>query len=199
MLKNLYDTDCVTWSPQGKLFQVDYAMEAVKLGSICLGLRSDTHAVLCSLKRSQSEFACFQDKIFKIDENVGMAMSGLTADARLLCKYLRNECLNHQYTFNSGHPVGRLVQKVSEKSQHKTQSYGKRPYGVGLLVVGYDQSGPHLYETCPDGNYYEYIAHSIGARSQSARTYLENNAHFFNNNDLTTLLLHSLKALKSAV
>lgn len=126
-------------------------------------------------------------------------MSGLTADARLLCKYLRNECLSHKYTYNSAHPVQRLVQKVSEKSQHKTQSYGKRPYGVGLLVAGYDQAGPHLYETCPDGNHYEYVAHSIGARSQSARTYLENNAHLFSGCALDSLLLHALKALKSAV
>ena len=95
-------------------------MEAVKLGSICLGVRSNENVVLCSVKRCQEELAQFQDKIFKIDEKIGMAMSGLTADARVLCKYLRNECLNHKFTFNSGHPLERLVNKVSEKSQHKT-------------------------------------------------------------------------------
>ena len=60
MLKGLYDLDCVTWSPQGKLFQVEYAMEAVKQGSICLGLRSEKHVVLCSLKKLPSELACYQ-------------------------------------------------------------------------------------------------------------------------------------------
>lgn len=60
MLKGLYDLDCVTWSPQGKLFQVEYAMEAVKQGSICLGLRSKNHVVLCSLKKLPSELACYQ-------------------------------------------------------------------------------------------------------------------------------------------
>jgi len=58
------------------------------------------------------------------------------------------------------------------ESQVKTQKSSKRPYGVGLLVAGVDKDGPHLFETCPSGNYYEYYAYSIGARSQSARTYL---------------------------
>ena len=65
-------------------------MEAVKQGSVCLGLRSADYAVLCSLKRLPSELAGYQDKMFKVDDNIGMAMSGLTADARVLCKYMRN-------------------------------------------------------------------------------------------------------------
>ena len=65
-------------------------MEAVKQGSVCLGLRSSDYAVLCSLKRLPSELAGYQDKMFKVDDYIGMAMSGLTADARVLCKYMRN-------------------------------------------------------------------------------------------------------------
>ena len=82
MLKSMYDRDCVTFSPQGKLFQVDYAMEAVKLGNICLGLKSKSHVVLCSLKRAQSKLAGHQEKIYKIEENIGVSIAGLTADAR---------------------------------------------------------------------------------------------------------------------
>lgn len=90
MLKGLYDTDCATWSPQGKLFQVEYAMEAVKQGSICLGLKSADAVVLGSLKKLPSELAGYQEKLFKVDDQIGMAMSGLTADARVLCKFMRN-------------------------------------------------------------------------------------------------------------
>jgi len=68
-----------------------------------------------------------------------MAMSGLTADARVLCKYMRNESMNHKFVYESAHPLNRLVMKVSEKSQNKTQVAGKRPYGVGLLIIGVDQ------------------------------------------------------------
>ena len=114
MLKAFYDLDCTTWSPQGKLFQVDYAMEAVKQGSVCLGLRSAEHVVLCSLKRLPSELAGYQDKMFKVDDYIGMAMSGLTADARVLCKYMRNECLNYKITFGSTQPLNRLLFKVAE-------------------------------------------------------------------------------------
>lgn len=73
----------------------------------------------------------------------------------------------------------RLLKVFSDKyteSQAKTQKSSKRPYGVGLIVAGIDSTGPHIFETCPSGNYYEYEAYSIGARSQSARTYLED--HF---------------------
>jgi len=199
MLNNLYDTDCVTWNPKGKLLQVDYALEAVKQGSICVGLRSKTHAVLCTLKKSKSELASFQEKIFKVDDHIGMAISGLTADARVICKYMRNECLNHKYVYDSPHPFGRLLNKVAEKSQIKTQRQSKRPYGVGLLVAGFDQDGPHLIETSPTGDVNEYYAYSIGARSQSARTYLENNFEKFPNVPLERLILHAVKAVSTSV
>ena len=80
----------------------------------------------------------------------------------------------------------------------KTQKASKRPYGVGLLVAGVDRDGPHLFETCPSGNYYEFKAYSIGARSQSARTYLEDHLPEFNTSNLEELIFHSLAALKKS-
>jgi 20S proteasome subunit alpha 6 len=127
-------------------------MEAVKQGSICLGLKSNDFVVLGSLKKLPSELAGYQEKLFKVDDQIGMAMSGLTADARVLCKFMRNECIDHRYKFGTHHPLNRLVLKIAEskniinvESQHKTQSYAKRPYGVGLLIAGYDKDGPHLF------------------------------------------------------
>ncbi|KAM3147742.1 hypothetical protein pb186bvf_000070 [Paramecium bursaria] len=199
MLKHLYDTDCTTWSPQGKLFQVEYAMEAVKQGSICLGLKSEKYVVLCSLKRQPSELAGFQEKQFKIDDHIGIAIAGLTADARVLCKYMRNECLQHKYTYESDHPINRLIAKIAEKSQHKTQNSSKRPYGVGLLVAGVDQDGPHLFETCPSGNYYEFKCQAIGSRSQAGRTYFESWFQLFEKSSQQQLILHGLTALKKAI
>lgn len=199
MLNNLYDTDTVTWNPKGKLLQVEYAMEAVKQGSICVGLRSRNYVVLCTLKKSKSELASYQEKIFKVDDHMGMAISGLTADARVICKYMRNECLNHKYVYDSPHPFGRLLNKLAEKSQIKTQKQSKRPYGVGLLVAGYDQDGPHLCETSPNGEVNEYYAYSIGAKSQSARTYLENNFERFPGLELERLVLHGIKAVSTSI
>lgn len=127
MLKGLYDLDCVTWSPQGKLFQVEYAMEAVKQGSICLGLRSKEFVVLCSLKKLPSELACYQDKMFKVDDYIGMAISGLTADARVLCKYMRNEALHYKLTYGSNQPINRLIFKIAESIHSFTQNHRLRP------------------------------------------------------------------------
>ena len=153
--------------------QVEYAMRAVRQGSACVGIRSDKYVVLASVKRSASELASYQEKLFRVDDHVGIAITGLVADARVLTKYMQTECLNHKYTYESQMIVGRLVENVADKHQKCTQSYVRRPYGVGLLVAGCDKTGPHLYETSPSGCYYEYKAMALGARSNSAKTYLQ--------------------------
>jgi 20S proteasome subunit alpha 6 len=84
MFRNQYDGDNTTWSPQGRIHQVEYAMEAVKQGSATVGLRSSKHAVLVALKRASSDLASYQKKMIRVDSHVGVAFSGLTADARVL-------------------------------------------------------------------------------------------------------------------
>jgi len=170
-------------------------MEAVKQGTPVLGLVSKTHSVLVSFKRAQSELAQHQQKIFKIDDHMAIGISGLTADARVLADYMRNECLNHRYVYDAPMNVGRLVAQVADKSQQKTQNSSKRPYGVGLLVAGYDEKGPHLYETCPSGNFFEYYSMAIGGRSTSAKTYLEKHFSEFESCDMDTLIKHGLEAM----
>ncbi|KAL0432408.1 UNVERIFIED_CONTAM: Proteasome subunit alpha type-1-B [Sesamum latifolium] len=157
----------------GRLFQVEYAMEAVKQGYAAIGLRSKTHVVLACVNKASSELSSHQKKIFKVDDNIGVAIAGLTADGRVLSRYMRNECINYSYTYESSLPVGRLVVQLADKAQVCTQRSWKRPYGVGLLVGGLDESGPHLYYNCPSGNYFECQAFAIGSRSQAAKTYLE--------------------------
>eukprot|EP01123_Difflugia_compressa_P000688 TRINITY_DN10802_c0_g1_i1.p1 TRINITY_DN10802_c0_g1~~TRINITY_DN10802_c0_g1_i1.p1 ORF type:complete len:269 (-),score=33.50 TRINITY_DN10802_c0_g1_i1:19-825(-) len=197
----IYDNDITVWSPQGRLHQVEYAMEAVKRqGSASVGLKSNTHAVVVGLqRRAASELSSYQRKIFDIDEHMGISISGLTADARVLCKWLRTECLNYHYVYEGRPLIGRLVKKIADKHQSNTQRAGRRPYGVGLLIVGYDSLGPHLYETDPSGNYYDYKAQSIGARSQSARTYLEKHFQTFEKASRDELIRHGLRALRECL
>ncbi|KAK4752798.1 hypothetical protein SAY87_021596 [Trapa incisa] len=173
MFRNQYDTDVTTWSPAGRLFQVEYAMEAVKQGSAAIGLRSKTHVVLACVNKATSELSSHQKKIFKVDDHIGVAIAGLTADGRVLSRYMRNECINYNFTYESPLPVGRLVVQLADKAQVCTQRSWKRPYGVGVLVAGLDESGAHLYYNCPSGNYFEYQAFAIGSRWQAAMTYLE--------------------------
>jgi 20S proteasome subunit alpha 6 len=196
--RNQYDTDVTTFSPEGRLHQVEYAMEAVKHGTPCLGLRSNEYAILAAIKKSQSDLASFQNKVFKSDDNMGIATSGIIADARVLARYTRDECLNHRYVFESEMPIRRLVNQIGDKSHVYTQKQKKRPYGVGLIVAGVDQAGTHIFETRPDGEFFEFEAQAIGARSQAARTYLGSHFEEFPTADLKTLINHALKALKGS-
>ncbi|KIL68238.1 hypothetical protein M378DRAFT_176952 [Amanita muscaria Koide BX008] len=207
MFRNTYDSDNTVFSPQGRLHQVEYALEAVKQGSAAVGLRSKTHAVLLALKawfarfipRSTGELASYQQKMFRIDDHVGIAIAGLTSDARVLSNFMRQQAMGSKMVFNRPVPVNRLVSAIADKAQVKTQEYGRRPYGVGFLVIGTDQSGPRLYEFSPSGNSYEYFAMSIGARSQSAKTYLEKHYESFADCTLEQLITHGLHALRETL
>jgi 20S proteasome subunit alpha 6 len=130
---------------------------------------------------------------------MAIAIAGLTADARTLARFMRNECLNHKYSYDSSMETGRLVKVVADKHQEATQTYSRRPYGVGLLVAGYDRTGPHLYQTSPSGNYYEYKGIAIGARAQSAKTYLERHFEKFATCDRDELIRHAVTALRGCL
>ncbi|KAF2897250.1 hypothetical protein ILUMI_08923 [Ignelater luminosus] len=199
MFRNQYDSDVTVWSPQGRLHQVEYAMEAVKLGSATVGLKNGTHAVLLCLKRAASELAAYQKKVIPIDTHIGISISGLTADARILSRYMRTECLNYKYSHDTLLPVTRLISQLGNKMQVCTQRYDRRPYGVGLLVAGYDDQGPHIYQTCPSANYFDCKAMAIGARSQSARTYLEKHLDQFHGSSLEDLVKHGLRAVRDTL
>jgi 20S proteasome subunit alpha 6 len=199
MYRNQYDNDVTVWSPQGRIHQIEYAMEAVKQGSATVGLKSKTHAVIVALKRAPSELSAHQKKILPIDKHIGISIAGLTADARLLCKYMRTECMNSRYAYDTELPVSRLVAMIGNKSQIATQRYGRRPFGVGLLIAGFDEKGAHIYQTCPSANYFDCKAMAIGARSQSARTYLERNLDKFPECSVEELVLHGLRALRDTL
>ncbi|KAL8619057.1 Proteasome subunit alpha 1 [Nucella lapillus] len=199
MFRNQYDNDVTIWSPQGRIHQLEYAMEAVKQGSAAVGIKSKTHAILVSLKRAPSELSAHQKKILPIDDHVAVAIAGLTADARLLCNFMRSECLDSRWAYEQPLPISRLVAMIGNKSQIPTQRYGRRPFGVGLLVAGYDSAGPHIYQTCPSANYYHCKAMAIGARSQSARTYLEKYLDKFVDCSLEELVKHGLRALRDTL
>jgi len=137
--------------------------------------------------------------MFRIDDHVGIAIAGLTSDARVLSNFMRQQALASKMVFNRPVPVNRLVSAIADKAQVNTQEYGRRPYGVGFLVVGQDKNGPHLYEFQPTGNSYEYYAMSIGARSQSAKTYLEKNFESFPDASIEELIKHGLHALRETL
>ncbi|PHH61721.1 hypothetical protein CDD81_8013 [Ophiocordyceps australis] len=199
MFRNNYDNDSVTFSPQGRIFQIEYAAEAVKQGSVVVGIASKTHAVLCAVKRNAEELSSYQKKLFSIDEHVGIAIAGLTSDARVLSNFMKQRCLGHRLTYGRAMPIQTLLSMISDRAQSNTAIYGKRPYGVGLLIAGVDERGPHLFEFQPSGMTEEMTAFAIGARSQMARTYLERNIDAFASCSREELVRHGLCALRESL
>lgn len=200
MFRNNYDNDSVTYSPTGRLFQVEYALEAIKQGSAAVGIASSTHVVMVALKRNAEELGSYQRKIIKVDDHMGIALAGLAPDARVLSNYLRKLAMNAKLVFNRPLLTSKAALSIADKAQENTQLYGSRPYGVGLLVAGWDETGAHLYEFQPSGSVLEYYGTAIGARSQAARTYLERNLDDIRAcTEIEQLIVHGLNALRDTL
>lgn len=135
----------------------------------------------------------------KIDKHCGVVASGLIPDSREQINFLRNQCANEKWAYESLMPINRLVTSLCAHNQEQTTVEGRRPTGVGLLVIGYDKLGPHLFESLPNAEFHEYTAQAIGARCQSAITFLEkNNTPYTNNDNLDELIVHVIKAIRTS-
>merc|ERR1711972_81095 len=182
MGKSEYDRGVNTFSPEGRLFQVEYALEAIKLGSTAIGIRTKEGVILAVEKRITSPLIdpSSIEKILEIDEHMGCAMSGLTADARTLVDHARVEAQAHWFTYNERMPVESNVNSVadmaldfsdSDKDRKRVMS---RPFGVALLVGGIDkQDGPVLFNTDPSGRYTKYLACAIGSGQEGATSMIQ--------------------------
>ena len=165
----MYDRAITVFSPDGRLFQVEYAREAVKRGTTTVGLKFKDGVVLIVDKRITSQLIepASIEKIFKIDDHVGVATSGLVADARVLVDRARTDAQMNRVTYDENIEVETLVKKICDFKQTYTQYGGVRPFGTALLIAGSDSTGVHLYETDPSGALMSYKATAIGAgRSQ---------------------------------
>ncbi len=150
-------------------------------------------------QRNAEELSSYQKKIIGIDDHLGVALAGLASDARVLSNFMKQQSLASKMTYGRPIPLERIVSQIGDRAQTNTQHYGKRPYGVGLLVAGVDETGPHLFEFQPSGMTQEMVACAIGARSQMARTYLERNLDAFEECGREELVGHGLKALKESL
>ncbi|PWN26587.1 N-terminal nucleophile aminohydrolase [Jaminaea rosea] len=131
---------------------------------------------------------------------MGIGFAGLTNDARVLSNWMRQLALSSRMTYSRPLPLSRVAGALADRAQLNTMEYGRRPYGVGFLVAGYDALGPHLYEFSPVGTCFEYYAMSLGARSQSAKTYLERRIdEYKEETDLDKVVMHGLYALRETL
>lgn len=161
----MYDRAITVFSPDGRLFQVEYAREAVKRGTTTVGLKFKDGVVLIVDKRITSHLIEPQsiEKIFKLDGHIGCATSGLVADARVLVDRARLDAQLNRVTYDEPIEVESLVKRICDFKQTYTQYGGVRPFGTALLIAGVDSGGTHLFETDPSGALMAYKASSIGA------------------------------------
>ncbi len=180
-----YDRAITVFSPDGRLFQVEYAREAVKRGTTTVGLKYKTGVVLIVDKRVTSRLIEPNsiEKIFEIDEHIGCATSGLVADARALIDRARIDAQINEITYNEKIQVKTLVKRICDFKQTYTQYGGVRPFGTALLVAGVDDSGPRLFSTDPSGALMEYKASSEGAGRNGAMAFFESNYKEDHNKD----------------
>ncbi|MBT3971173.1 MAG: archaeal proteasome endopeptidase complex subunit alpha [Euryarchaeota archaeon] len=172
-----YDHSITMFSPDGRLFQVEYARESVKRGTTTAGLKFRDGVVLVCDKRIASRLILPEsiEKMFKIDEHIGFATSGLVADARQLVDRARVECQVNRITYAAPVPVDMLTKKMCDFMQSFTQYGGARPYGTALLIGGVDDNGIHLFETDPSGAYQSYHAGAIGSGRNTVIDFFESN------------------------
>lgn len=170
-----YDRAITVFSPDGKLFQVQYAQEAVKRGYTALGVKSDAGVVLAAERRATSDLVeeGSVEKIFKIDGHIGAAASGLIADARVLIDRARVEAQVNRIRYDELISVESLAKNIGDTKQMYTQHGGVRPFGTRFLIGGVGEKGPHLFETDPSGVVAAYKAHAIGGGAEEALEVLE--------------------------
>jgi len=168
-----YDSRTTTFSPEGRLFQVEYAMEAINLAGSTIGVLAKDGVVLAGEKKTTSKLldqAKQHEKLFQLNEQMICAVAGLTSDANILINKLRLTAQQHVYTYGEPMPVEQLVTSICDMKQGYTQFGGLRPFGVSFLIAGYDNShGFQLYHTDPSGNFSGWKAYAIGINNNTAQ------------------------------
>jgi len=193
-----YDMAITQFSPEGRLFQVEYAIEAVRRGTTSIVCRNNNSVVFTVEKKSSElQEIIGSEKIFKVDDHIGVAIAGLTADARVLVDRARVQAQVNILNYDEIISVKDSTLNICEYLQMFTQNAGVRPFGVSFLLAGIDSNGEaSLYLTDPSGAMWGYKAFAIGSGATEARAYLEENyKEDISDEDLKLLPLRTLKEL----
>jgi|UniRef100_A0A8J9X2E4 20S proteasome subunit alpha 3 len=172
-----YDSSTTTFSPEGRLHQVEYAIEAINNAGTCVGILARDGIVMASERRITSGLLApskTSEKTYPLAAHAACNVAGLTADANILIEQARLRAGRYQYQYQEPIPVEQLVEHVCNYKQFYTQRGGLRPFGVAFLFAGYDEHfGFQLYQSDPSGNYSGWKATVIGANNQAGKSILK--------------------------
>lgn len=195
-----YDRAITVFSPDGHLFQVEYAQEAVKKGLAAVGVLGKETIVIAVEKRSAEKLQDSRTirKIYKVDDHIYLAFAGLSADARVLISKAQLECQRFRLQYEDAVDVDLLVRFIAKTQQRSTQSGGSRPYGVSTIVGGFNEDGqPHLWKTEPSGMSSAWRAAAIGRHEQTVVEFMEK--HYRNDMSREECIYFAIKSLLEIV
>ncbi|CAE7656771.1 PAC1 [Symbiodinium sp. KB8] len=176
-MANRYDSRTTTFSPEGHLYQVEYAITAIQNAAAAVGILTEQGIVIAGQKKTGSKLLAppkTSEKLYKLDTHVAAAVAGLTSDADILVDYARLTAQRYRYRYDEPMPVEQLVKTLCNQKHSYTQFGGLRPFGVSFLFAGWDQYlGFQLYQSNPSGNYSGWKATAIGANSTSSQSTLK--------------------------
>ncbi|KAF5272406.1 hypothetical protein FQA39_LY07874 [Lamprigera yunnana] len=167
-----YDTRTTIFSPEGRLYQVEYAMEAISHAGTCLGILAKDGILLAAERRNTNKLldeVFSSEKIYKLNDDMVCSVAGITSDANVLTNELRLIGQRYLIQYGESIPCEQLVSWLCDVKQAYTQYGGKRPFGVSILYMGWDKHyGYQLYQSDPSGNYSGWKATCIGNNSAAA-------------------------------
>ena len=171
-----YDMTPTMYSPDGRIYQVEYAIETVKRGTLAIGVKCKDGVIIAVEENPRAlQVANITQKIFQVDHHIGVAAAGYIPDARVQVDNARFFSQSNKLTYDEPVEVETVAKHLADQCHQFTQYSGVRPYGVALIIAGVDQKGGSIYVTDPSGSYVSYGAVAIGAGSEEVTDFLEKN------------------------
>ncbi len=169
-----YDMTPTMYSPDGRIYQVEYAIETVNRGTLAIGIKFNDGVIVAVEEIPQTlQTSGITQKIFQVDKHIGIAAAGYIPDARIQVNNARYFSQGTRITYDESVEVETVAKYLADQCHQFTQYSGVRPYGVALIIAGVDQKGSSVYVTDPSGTYVQYAAIAIGAGSTEANSFLE--------------------------
>ena len=170
-----YDRAITIFSPEGRLYQVEYALELVKRGAPVVGVACPEGVVLAANETPESDLEDpdYFRKIYQLDDHVASAIAGLSSDARVLIDQARVFCQSNKFLYDEPVDIEVLARRLGDLAQVYTQHAGVRPFGVSMIIAGYDATGSRVLTTDPSGAYRGFKATAVGRKNDEANKLLE--------------------------